>query len=496
MHVYHYAPYEPTALKRLMGRYGTREDEVDRLLREGVLVDLLRAVRQSLRASVESYSIKKMEAFYGFEREIDLRDAGSSIVAFEQWLELGEGERPRSDILERIERYNRDDVVSNQRLRDWLEARRDRAGRRPASTSRGPRPHENPLPPELTEQQARVQALADRLTDPAVIPTDPLERTAEQHAQWLLAQLLGWHRREDKAMWWEFHRLMDLTPEAARRRERARRPARAHRAAGRREPKNGKQTWRYRFPPQDLDLGRRRRLYDPARQAGATRTPRPSTGVSATLVAVDLGERRPSTSSGSVERSASARASCRSPGSGPRTIRRGCSSSARWVAEHGIDGTGPGARGPRPAAGARRHAPAGGRRAPIAEPGETDLEAARRSALLARRDSPGDPGSARLRQDLHRRPDDLTLLAPGRTGRHHGDQPQGHRQPAATPSSRPPTRRASPFDAIQRGDADVIVVDDPRGARGKDAKDVATRSTNGSANLAAGTSWLWASANG
>ena len=113
MHVYHYAPYEPTALKRLMGRYGTREAEVDRLLREGVLVDLLRVVRQSLRASVESYSIKKMEGFYGFVREIDLRDAGSSIVAFEEWLELGEGERPEANHLDRIERYNRDDVISN-----------------------------------------------------------------------------------------------------------------------------------------------------------------------------------------------------------------------------------------------------------------------------------------------------------------------------------------------------------------------------------------------
>ena len=62
-----------------------------------------------------------MEPFYGFAREIDLRDAGSSIVAFEQWLELGEGERPAADHLDRIERYNRDDVVSNRRLRDWLE---------------------------------------------------------------------------------------------------------------------------------------------------------------------------------------------------------------------------------------------------------------------------------------------------------------------------------------------------------------------------------------
>src|ERR1051325_4738398 len=89
MHVYHYAPYEPTALKRLMGRYGTREDEVDRLLRGGVLVDLYRAVRQGVRASVESYSIKKIEAFYGFHREVELRDATSSIVEFEKWLELG-----------------------------------------------------------------------------------------------------------------------------------------------------------------------------------------------------------------------------------------------------------------------------------------------------------------------------------------------------------------------------------------------------------------------
>ena len=56
MHIYHYAPYEPTAVKRLAGRYGTREEEVDKLLRGKVFVDLHRAVRQGIRASVESYS--------------------------------------------------------------------------------------------------------------------------------------------------------------------------------------------------------------------------------------------------------------------------------------------------------------------------------------------------------------------------------------------------------------------------------------------------------
>ena len=94
MHVYHYASYEPTALKRLMGRHGTREEQVDRLLRGGVLVDLFRAVRQGLRASVESYSIKKIEALYDFTRQEGLRDAGSSIVEFEEWLQLGDGIGP------------------------------------------------------------------------------------------------------------------------------------------------------------------------------------------------------------------------------------------------------------------------------------------------------------------------------------------------------------------------------------------------------------------
>src|ERR1035437_1548310 len=86
IHIYHYAPYETTAAGRLMGRHGTRELEVDRLLRGKVFVDLYRAVRQGLRASGESYSIKKREPLYGLTREESLRDAGSSIVAFEAWL--------------------------------------------------------------------------------------------------------------------------------------------------------------------------------------------------------------------------------------------------------------------------------------------------------------------------------------------------------------------------------------------------------------------------
>ena len=58
MHVYHYAAYEKTALLRLAGRYGVGEDEVDDLLRNGVLVDLYPLVRKSIRVGTENYSLK------------------------------------------------------------------------------------------------------------------------------------------------------------------------------------------------------------------------------------------------------------------------------------------------------------------------------------------------------------------------------------------------------------------------------------------------------
>src|SRR5207245_8771858 len=75
-HVYHYAGYESGAIKRLMQRHATREDEVDRLLRGQVLVDLYQVARQGIRASVESYSIKSIEKFYMPIRAGPITEAG------------------------------------------------------------------------------------------------------------------------------------------------------------------------------------------------------------------------------------------------------------------------------------------------------------------------------------------------------------------------------------------------------------------------------------
>ena len=66
LHLYHYGGYESGALKRLMGEHGTRESEVDDLLRRDVLVDLLTVTRQALVVGAESYSLKETEKLAGF----------------------------------------------------------------------------------------------------------------------------------------------------------------------------------------------------------------------------------------------------------------------------------------------------------------------------------------------------------------------------------------------------------------------------------------------
>ncbi len=124
MHIYHFGHYEPTAFKKLMGRYATRESDMDRLLRGERFVDLHTVVKQGLRASVEKYSIKDLEPFYGFDREMDLRKAGDHRALVERCLQTDALSAITDEDREIVEAYNRDDCVSTLRLRDWLEGLR------------------------------------------------------------------------------------------------------------------------------------------------------------------------------------------------------------------------------------------------------------------------------------------------------------------------------------------------------------------------------------
>jgi predicted RecB family nuclease len=203
MHIYHYAAYEKTALLRLAGRYGVGEDEVDDLLRSGVLVDLFPLVRKSIRVGTENYSLKSLEPLYmGAElRSGDVTTATESIAMYARFCELrAEGRewalQEAANMLKQIEDYNRYDCRSTHRLRDWLIKIAIESSVPPL----GPQPVPDGTAVEDTDQLARtLMAFAGDGVD---------GRTPEQTAVALFAAARGFHRREDKPFWWgHFDRL-------------------------------------------------------------------------------------------------------------------------------------------------------------------------------------------------------------------------------------------------------------------------------------------------
>lgn len=211
LHIYHYAPYEPAALKRLMGRYASREEEIDRMLRAKLFVDLYGVVRHSIRASVESYSIKRIEPFYGFTRKVPLADANAALANLQANLELQDVPSISGETRAIVQGYNQDDCYAAAGLRDWLEAHRARLVAEGTDVPR-PAPGEDGAPNErITAWLMRIGPVIERLT--ADVPVDREARTAEQQGRWILANILDWHRREQKAVWWEHFRLAALSPE-------------------------------------------------------------------------------------------------------------------------------------------------------------------------------------------------------------------------------------------------------------------------------------------
>jgi len=219
LHVYHYNHYEPTsvdhlselhetrqeALGRLMGRFATREDDVDDLFRLGVFVDLYRVVRQGLLAGVESYSIKRLEPLCGYARHVDLRQATLNLIGFEAALDDGTatGDHARQHV---IAGYNEDDCRATLALRDWLEQRRPELADQLAEGL--PRPvFEEPAHALENPEVTRIRtALLDG------VPAQSSERTKDQQARALLADLIDWHRREAKPAWWRYFHVRTLSP--------------------------------------------------------------------------------------------------------------------------------------------------------------------------------------------------------------------------------------------------------------------------------------------
>ena len=195
--VYHYASYEETALKKLAMLHGTREAEVDDLLRHRRLVDLYKVVREAVRTSEPNYSIKSMERFYLAERRGgEVTTAGDSIVMYERWRNLRD-----QKLLDDIGEYNRVDCSSTLACRDWLVGMRDPA--RPWF-ERPPEARRSGSVDERGEAERRLAEMAD-----ALFAGDEGREPWRQ----LVVDLLEFHRRESKPGWWSMFSKQDMVHE-------------------------------------------------------------------------------------------------------------------------------------------------------------------------------------------------------------------------------------------------------------------------------------------
>lgn len=202
--IYHYAHYEPTALKRLMSLHGIREAEIDQLLREERFVDLYKVVRKAIRISEPSYSIKNLETFYMEKREGDVTNAGASIVYYEKWRQTGDDE-----LLRKIRAYNEDDCRSTYLLREWLLSLKPQATAWADHVQ--PQDAKAEKSDRIREHEARLAAYEERLL--AGVPEDPAAQDGEQRLRVLVSQLLDFHRRAAKPAWWTLFARRDMSEE-------------------------------------------------------------------------------------------------------------------------------------------------------------------------------------------------------------------------------------------------------------------------------------------
>ena len=182
-HIYHYASYEQTALRRLSARHGVMESELIELQRQHRFVDLYPVVTKSLRIGEPKYSIKNLENQYDFKREkigdASVATAAASIDGYDQWRndvkasldpalepDLRDAARDRAEkLLDALHRYNQDDVRSTMRLYDWLLTMPDAATLKPAQKSEASAEEEEKILKARQELEA-LQQMTQNLFGP------------------------------------------------------------------------------------------------------------------------------------------------------------------------------------------------------------------------------------------------------------------------------------------------------------------------------------------
>jgi uncharacterized protein len=259
LYIYHFAPYEPSAIKRLARVHAIFEKEVDDLLRAERFIDLHAVFKEALLASVERYSLKDLEKFTKYTRNVELHDASVARKSVEVALELHEFAILPKETIQITEGYNEDDCLATHALHQWLENIRAEVVNAGTFPLQRPERTAGEASDNIQQLDTRSIALFKSLTKD--LPEDRALWTDEHKAKWLLAHQVDYFRREDKSAWWEYFRVHELEFDELLDERKA--------IAGLefveelpKAPREKNATHRYRFPPQEVSIDEGDELFE------------------------------------------------------------------------------------------------------------------------------------------------------------------------------------------------------------------------------------------
>ena len=120
--IYHYSYYEREVFKRLANKYGISMALEDKF--KNNTIDLHWKFIEAAVLPIYFYSLKDVAKYLGFKWEAEDAGGAESVVWYNQWLETGD-----KKIMDKIVKYNEDDVRATLFLKEWLMKQKPRVSR-------------------------------------------------------------------------------------------------------------------------------------------------------------------------------------------------------------------------------------------------------------------------------------------------------------------------------------------------------------------------------
>jgi predicted RecB family nuclease len=116
----HWHSYEKTHLNKYIERFGNPDGIADRVRKN--LFDLLKITQKSLVLPLPSYSLKVVEKYIGFERTQEEYGGDWAMAKYIEATEL-QDEKLRSEVLDQILSYNKEDLEATWMVLKWLKSK-------------------------------------------------------------------------------------------------------------------------------------------------------------------------------------------------------------------------------------------------------------------------------------------------------------------------------------------------------------------------------------